>query len=635
MNSNYRSLGLYDHGFSSTFRQELPGEMHSFSGDRVVTEKTIPRGHIDFEENSRNREQVLSFLNRYGEEGYPDHMKSPFKEHYILFKTKLDLWWGIPIKKCLTREEIIVGSLTQGPAFAEWLKKARFFSYAAKVAEGNNYMPEEYILEGYEGYDSLFRESDLIHWTEETQDVSYSFIPVKEIDVEPFRKAVNEFLDDILPKCEFSEQINTLDWIKPSRSYDPVTGKSIPLRDGLRNLTEVREGYLGKRTVIQPFPAGIRDTAMADPDTIAKVRLCHELFSEMTKHDRHSAMSPNASRNLDRVLERKLFYHLDFKKVGLTFPRIFFVIFGDEMKKRGYDVWFLQDLEDIYLDIDGQTFRTERGYCLGWLNEGLTVLVSIFLNMFLKEHNLTSDYIIFNDDVLMGLQDSDPEVFNDLMRYALIEFFFRHDIFLSDRKCYLSKNAQFLEEYHIFDKENVVNMEKRQIGSSLFAKSLNAHYAWEAKMYASIGYEYYANDYVLEMCTRRTYEYSKREYLMPYESGGWVSSFSDGLNTALDQEWCLGNLLELREVKVREIAEKMKPFSERTAFHKKQWKIANASRIYQKGDEVFNFVREYTLKDIAPLIRTRVQQYSGTKKLFPKIIDAIFERMESNYWEPP
>lgn len=233
---------------------ELPHPLYGLPHHIYDETKKLPKGVISFEE--KNVQKDISYiLGRIesGREVDPSLLSKPFRWHWMLFEKKLTLWDRIPIQKCLTREEIIIGSLTGGPAFADFLKKARYFTYVASVSLGGDY-PEEYVLPGYKGYDSLFRESDLINFAETTDDVDYSFIKTKPFDEKSFREELNLFLDEILPQCSFTEEISTLEWIKPSMSYNPVTEKSFSTRDGLRGLTSIQEGYLGKRTIVQPFP---------------------------------------------------------------------------------------------------------------------------------------------------------------------------------------------------------------------------------------------------------------------------------------------------------------------------------------------------------------------------------------------
>jgi len=592
----------------------------------------LPRGSLDFEAEKVNRTRVLNAIKRYGVDEIPE-LTSPFREHYLLFKKKLDFWESIPIPKCLTKQEIIEGCLTMGPDFAKWLKKCRDYTYISCVGEGATDIPEEHILEGYKGYDSIFRESDLLFWAEETDDLGWSFIPTKTVDTKEFREEANAFLREVLPKCRFSEKYS-LEWIKASRAYDPKRGKAIPLRDGILNLSEIGQGFFGKRTKIYPFPAGARDTVMADPDTLAKLKILQQFFAELSEHSENSGMSSKLSENLDRVLKRKLFHHLDYKKVGLTFPRIYFKIIGEECEKLGFRVPFLDDIQDTYI-LDGEdVVKTHRGFCLGWMNEAMNIASIIFLRLWRKIYNLNVDFVTFNDDVIIGDQDRDPVTYGGLIKFCLREFFLSYDIFVSDKKIFTSKAAQFLEEYY-YGEEYGLDMEKRQIGTALYAKSFCTPFVWEAKMFCSVAFEYYPNNDLLEFCREGRYEESPSEAERPYIAGGWVTPFYNGLDASLMNEEDLRYIIALRSVRCMEITEPLQKFDEKAAYAQKQKLMNRYTNIYPRTDEVYQYLRDIDVRQWSTLIQTRIDLYTGKKKVFTSVLEARVDALASEVWNPP
>lgn len=614
----------------------LPRPSHIPKSGVNVTDRVLPRGFLIFEDHQKSCSAVLAGIERYGEDHIPSNLPSPFKEHYMLFRVNLDLWERLPIKKAMSKRDIIVSCLTQGPAFAEWLKKARYYSFADKVSDGGNDIPEEYVLPGYKGYDSLLRETELIHWKEETSDVEYSFVPVGPIKgEETFKEEWRSLLREVLPECQFPEEISTLDWIKASRGYDPSTGKTVPVRDEMRALKTIGTGYLGKRTIIRPFPGGIRDTAIPDADTLAKIKLSHDLFAEICEHCPNSGMSSSLSWNFSRVLRRNLFCHLDFKKAGLLFPRRLFVLMGEVLEEFGISAWFVKDIEDVYLDIDGETVRTERGFCLGWMNEALTVAIIVLLRIMRKEYNLSYDFIVYNDDVLIGDQDDDPECYCELFRFAAKEFFNSYQIFLSEKKIFTSKSAQFLEEYYFQDIYGL-DMTKHNVANAIYAKSLCSQYVWEAKMYCEAAYALAPNESNLWDCMLRGRESSKDdEAFRPFSAGGWITPISWGLDASWEEFADAKYILALSEVKVPEIAEKEVFFSATKAFDAKHRKINSARLWNEMGEEVRDFLKEQSLIDLADLVKTRLDNYGGKKKVFPVALDLKVANLQSKFWDPP
>ena len=607
-------------------------------GSLGVTDRKLPRSPLDFEVYKPIAEKVLRGVERYGPDHIPSDLPSPFKEHYILFKVSLDLWEQIPIKKAISKLDLIKGCLQNGPAFAEWLKKARFYSFAWKTSEGAHDIPEEYVLPDYRGYDSIFRETELIHWKEETSDFQYAFIPVGEIREESlFKSTFKELLEEVLPKCKFPETISTLDWIKATRGFDPSTGKNLCTRDTMRNLKKIGQGWYGKRTIIRPFPGGIRDTVIPDPDTLAKIKLCGNIFKEILEHTPESGMSSRLDSRFERVISRKLFTHLDLKKAGLTFPRRLFILLAEVLDEYGFETWFIKDIESIYVDVEGDVFSTKRGFCLGWMNEALTLAIIVLLRAMRKSYGLSFDFIVYNDDLVIGDQDQDSETYLELFRFACKEFFNSFQIFLSEKKCFSSRAVQFLEEYRYQEDYYNLDMEKRQVATALFAKSLCSHYIWKAKMYASVAFEIYPNESMLWECIARGRETTKvPEKDLPYIAGGWYTPIVNGLDNSLENERDLKWIIALGEVRLPKFAEKIKPFNAKSAFDAKHKRIFFSSARYELGEDAREFLAEQSDFALSGLIKTRLEQYRGSKKTFPCALgERVSKMLSSKFWEPP
>lgn len=604
-------------------------------GYHGVTSGSIPRGHLCHSEYLPLCKQIANRIERDGEESLPPGVDHKFRVHYEHFVNNVDCWETIPIAKCLTRTQILVGCLREGPAFAEWLKKARYYTFVDKVCEGAHYTPEEYILEGYKGYDSIFRESELIHWTEETSDVEYAFIPVGSFrDEAAFKAEFKALFESIKGKVKFPNEINTLEWIKSSKGYDPHTGKTIPTRDSMRNLRSVGPGWFGRRTIIRPFPGGIRDTVIPDPDTLAKIKLTGSIFKEICEYLPESGMSSKLSENFNRVLRRKLFHHLDFKKAGLTFPRKLFLLMGEVLEEAGIDCWFLKDIEDIYVEIDGDTFKTRRGFCLGWMNEALTVAIITLLRLMRKTYNLSFDFIVYNDDLVIGDQDKDVEVYSELFRFCAKEFFNSFQIFVSEKKIFSSRSVQFLEEYRKSELYGL-DMRKRSIATAIYSKSLSSRYIWAAKMYAAVAFEEWDCEALLEKCMARGYEVDPSERERPYKAGGWYTPYKLGLDDSLlNKEWTK-YILSLETVRMPKMSESIKDFDSKKAFDAKQRKIFYSSEIRPLGEEVLEFLEEQSKIDIKALYITRLDQYSGNKKVFRGVLEERVANLSSKFWDPP
>jgi len=348
-------------------------------------------------------------------------------------------------------------------------------------------------------------------------------------------------------------------------------------------------------------------------------------------------MSSKLDSRFERVLSRKLFTHLDLKKAGLTFPRRLFLLLAEVLDEFGFDTWFIKDIESIYVEVDGDCFETKRGFCLGWMNEALTASLIVILRAMKKTYGLSYDFIVYNDDLIIGDQDNDPGTYCELFRFAAKEFFNSFQIFLSEKKCFSSKAAQFLEEYRYQEDHYGLDMEKRQVGTALFAKSLCSRYIWKAKMYCAVAFEIYPDTRFLWECIARGRETTKvSEKKLPYIAGGWYNPVTSGMDDSFENERHLKYIISLAEVRLPKISEKVKPFRDKHAFDAKQKRMFWASSRYELGEDSREFLAEQSNFELVDLVKTRLAEYRGRKKVFPVCLgERVSKTRSSKFWDPP
>jgi len=586
INSGDNSAGLNtseEEEYISSLRQSSP----SYTGKG----KLPPTVVLKFSKFKSQAKKIFDAWNFYGFSydlgRFPMELKvwAEFLKHNILF------WDMIPIRKCMTPLEVAYGCLVQGPDFAAFLKKARAFTMQHHIAHGDTAVNEDYILDGWEGYDSIIPESSLIHWEEEVDDFPYSMIPLSKssYSMSEFASTCHAGIVKYGPtRLQIDGLKNIMRFVKASKAANTSKGKSFFLRDIITSLGVPGSGWWGRRTIIQSFPGSSRDASMAEPETLTKIKLSAELFLKMCESDPNSAMCSHKIQRarINRLQGCKMFLHLDFKKVGLYLPRRYLISVMEEIGNiYELDVsWF--DFEKLYIESEGHTYAVPRGYALGWMNEGVTLVIIYLIRSFLKKYQLEFEFLVFNDDVEIGFRKIPPETEMQLIRNLLIDFFQRADIAVSLKKVYFSEVFIFLEEYSD-QSQSGYNFEKRSVATRIYAKAAISTYPFMRKSYINIASQlWFSKDIVTELISKTHLEFpdsSIPESRLPFEIGGFFTFKRDGFNTLLVQFPNHVHLVEKFRTKVPlETLPMKKEFNPVKSYIAKQDKIEYALPVYDQ-----------------------------------------------------
>lgn len=477
--------------------------------------------------------------------GYTTTIPSDIPVHLykavLKFRATLDCYFAIVKEPVFSREELYIRCLREGPTFTEYLKKARSTSLRHIASETETSIETEFLVENYTGYDSIIHERSMIHWDDrsEIDDIKHSFMEVKEIDDLEFTTLVDDYLDHIGIGLEdfICEEFDLLAWMQPTSMLDPATGKTSQMRSFWRQDINLNEPYLGKRTVTLTFPGSTRDALVGTPSTVARVKMLNRLARIVSEKSPHSA-NASGSRASDRylrVLTRKWFMHLDFKKYGLMFPRALTNIMIRRICVRAEIDPDPLIIDSFAVMIDGETYQTERGTALGWLDPINALCVNAILFGLQAQLAIKCDWIGFNDDFELGFWDT-GDMPNTLNAYREILFceFDHWDILLSSDKIYGSRASVFLENYSYFDKYYKLDMKKRQLAANTFASSLVAPEPWVAKVLFAQGWRTVENDYIRERCINTCpIEFNHNEIFAAVEFGGWYDETHPVLSQAM------------------------------------------------------------------------------------------------------
>jgi hypothetical protein len=407
---------------------------------------------------------------------------------------------------------------------------------------------------------------------------------------------------------------NVMKYVKASKAVNLLGGKSFLLRDIVTGLTAPGRGWWGRRTKILSYPGSSRDASMADPDTLVKIKLSYEIFYKLCETDPNSAMCSHLvqEKRISRLHTNKLFLHFDFKKIGLYLPRRYLI---SVMQHIGdvYDIdvsWF--DFNDLYIESEGHTYATKRGYALGWMNEGVTLVIIYIMRSFLKKYQINFDFLVFNDDVEIGFPQDLPESEQQLIRTLLINYFQEADIACSVKKIFFSKVSIFLEEYYS-PGPCKFSLEKRSLATRIYAKAACCSYPFLRKSYVNIASQLWFSDEITRQIisnTRAEFPASPiPESRLPFELGGFFTYRKDGFNTLLVDFPNLLYMLPYFKIDVPIETTQLKTgFDSDKSFSRKQKKIRNALEEFDSSqlpfDEIEKSWQDFNEDKVTALVDT-------------------------------
>lgn len=451
--------------------------------DDPLTQQNIEEILHDFSNDGKlRRQKILSLCN------------SKLKVHMNLFLEKLFQWEKIPIEKSMTKEEIFFCCLSQGPAYADYLKDLRFFSLKSKITK---YFFSDEESRDFIGYDSFFKESDLIHWKSDTDDFEWSLIPERFDPESKYAKLFFEKFREIVRKTKICNPTydEVLFKLKNAASFSTPEEKTTVFRE----LNETDQSDFctslpcyGKRQIVDVQPGGVRDTVIPDIQTLLKIKHSSLLLLQLCeKHNCSVMCSPTkVAARLNRVMRpESIFLMMDFRKIGLTCPRSIYREMGKILEEEGHPN-FLEQLSFTQV-LDGDDLVSpDRGYCLGWLNEVPTLIQCLLFDILKEELKIINmDLVAFNDDGVWRLPEKLPEsiwkAFSLLLSQAICDL----DLFVHPKKAMLAEQAVFCEEYFHFN--SPFEMKKRQIFTSLVSKCLCSDTKVECLGYLRSALSYY------------------------------------------------------------------------------------------------------------------------------------------------
>jgi len=319
-------------------------------------------------------------------------------------------------EKVTGNDGFYIGSrcLTEGPAYAEWCKKALIYGLINNFSIEEETDKKEY---GYpKRYQDVFPYSHLFPWIEKDPMDIVNVMVRPSVDVDElaiFKDTLRSLVRDIPIEPIPDEVILSEGGTSVCASTEKYRGFAQTKRRG-KSIFGRR--LKGRRSVIRVGNANLRDSIILEPESSNSVSKISKLTRQIVSKLKDSAMRrTNVFPDLNRAKERLRkvdfgSYIRDYKKCGLTMPTELLVATKEILMEIYPGVGF--DLMDIYSNIEitadkdiysikkGENIPFFRGHGLGMANE-LTTLIQCTIAKMVRARVLNiSDLDIFtyNDD---------------------------------------------------------------------------------------------------------------------------------------------------------------------------------------------------------------------------------------------
>jgi hypothetical protein len=553
------TLGGYEYTFSNARLNTtiLEAEPRGRGVIKRITDASPVSSTISYNFNLAVRLHSYVAANGYNlhvpDSWFDEHWKE-LKPHWQLFAMRLE-YWDIycktyseePIKQCITLQEVVDGTLLEGPAFAKWLKDAPYYAWQYKdtvvyqLPEEEDLQPE--VLD-FDGLESWFEHIHLIFWDEDVRDTEeymfseeYTTFP-REIALERFREALKTLLEDVtinkISKNEILYELRTTSSIDDGTKGIFAMSKLKPsARSGAYEFSNVMEAYATK---IPKVPGETRDGVTLEISSF-------NTHAWIGKHLQQvcDQIPFSAQRRIDGYLSqvvkmhdrRNFHFAKDYKKEGLLKPTIITKIIFEELHLKFPDIGFDEAghfMTNIFYykhegDRDPRT--PLQGHFLGMGNEITTIMSAAIHLMNLLDVGEESDIIahFINDESLVSCN-----LESDILAYSEADMTNCENlgILLNKKKCYRSNyNFGFCGEF----KSVNYNMQKHTrlwLNMLISLQAVNIRHAKDiTNAYSQFitGNSPFSELIFQCIIDHWGYEFFEEEVNEPYRFGGWFTPF--------------------------------------------------------------------------------------------------------------
>jgi hypothetical protein len=453
----------------------------------------------------------------------------------------------------LQKIEYLIDGLLEGPGFISKLKKLR--SYKMVYGKGGRFLELDPVFETLasevpkgELFDigQMFNPRFYFFWDQpDEHDEENFFIPLKKIsqkDLDYLEETVFNLLPESQVDVILPEEILLESSSSASKGPD---GKSIPNWLGKEKYNHFDcsplEGY---GSYIQKCPGDTRFSVTLSIPHSNSVKLIERQVATIAKDLPWSNYVKDEDTYFNRFNELKdnhsFFLCRDLKKDGITKVRPLIQAVGRALKRRypGLPAWeYLSIYDDFSVWIDGVRHYPPRGVGLGMSSALTTILQSAIFRIVLDEMIADEEEwmegsitaLFYHDDGAVGATNE-----------ATLEHFSDKDIQVLERYgCIPNKRKSFIAPYFVLcenysdeyldEKDSYQRVLLNTIHTCENVSHAKMMFASNLRYIHQTGWE----DYLKELVAHFGYEFYCSEATAPYQLGGWVPAYYQGVDISL------------------------------------------------------------------------------------------------------
>jgi hypothetical protein len=398
-------------------------------------------------------------------------------------------------------------------------------------------------------YDDFFAEDNLIFFNDpDINDLEWAYEPlsVDRAALREFRYALREVLGTWkVPDLKGPTRNETACWTSDSTSFKvepdrPEIHRSI-VRDNFFQKDENPYGKLTydfrfRRSIIPVAPANFRDAWEPNFDTLYTIRSISYVMRRIVQPIPYSAMydSTIAYRRKKQLLNKSssLYLMTDFRKSGITIPRILITTMGEELSKLYPDIEefkYIAGYQALSLFANGSWQTPCRGTGLGNMNELYTLLQCTIGHLSKKAFGTGS--IFFNDDAVYELTKT------SYRRHVvyIISFLKKLGLILNLTKSLISRGNIFCEEYNVpygFDFRKI-QLHILPMAGALFTPNtaIAKRYLYSIERgLIGTGLRHLACEFQNILTQFYKNEFGRMDSYLPYHLGGWIDFSSSNFS---------------------------------------------------------------------------------------------------------
>jgi len=462
-------------------------------------------------------------------------INSDLRSELLRFLLTLELWQTTPGQKEIRPEQVWISSLTRGPEFAKELDD--FFALSWRERE-------------IESYNFSFPAKFLPRFSEETDDISYALQEPSPADKGTLI-SFEQHLDEILDEVPWEEIVLPSDGEilfekSTTTSYIHKTKRKVPQWEASLLYEEFNEKELvGLRCVVPVFPAGIRDTIIADITANNSIRWLERAMRHILQYIPESADCLHSSTFLKRREDvvYQVGHHVlrDIKKCGLTYNvRELFPIVKEKLLERINDRrWNRMNIYSRLIIIDDDAeFEAKRGYGLGMANH-LVTLCNIVIHRMARgtigDCNVKCKAIFGNDDADVVFFGPDASRISKCYMDSESDIHEHLGNMINRKKSCIKPYGLFYEEYNKPGWKHKESLVCNALACAYLAPNIRV-----AKHYVYSQSDRFNSPWAIDQL-KRVVSFWGAQYFTPedelyvhYECGGWLNFCKSGLKTTLE-----------------------------------------------------------------------------------------------------